>query len=118
MKFYTPNNFKNGRLLFNRFRNIDLTIVCVLGGLSVVSFLGYIQFARKVNLLILLATIIPGAIAFILTIKLTIKHNYMEYLWLKYQYKRSKQHYVWEGVYRFGIDISEERNSTDEKQSD
>ena len=115
MKFYTPNNFKNGRLLFNRFRKIDLAIVCISGGLSVISFFGYVQFARKINLLILLATIIPGVIAFILTIKLTIKHNYMEYLLIKYQYKRSKQNYVWEGVYRFGMDISEKRNTEDEK---
>lgn len=115
MVFFTPNNFKSGKLIFNRFRIIDLVIVIGLFALSFVSFFMYVQFAEKINYLILIGTLIPAAIAFFLTMRFPVQHNYLEYQKIKMKYYSSQKNFVWEGVYRFGINISKEKNHKADK---
>mgnify|MGYP003188502398 CR=1 FL=1 len=83
--FTSPRNFKQGRLIMNRFRLSDL-IMLIFG--AVFSFLGviiYIGFLNRFNIWIILLLLLPAVITYFLT---TLHFAF------------SNKRYIWEGIYK------------------
>lgn len=101
MVFYTPNNFKNGRLIFNRYRVIDIVVFIVA---LIVTFLMIIlsitQFSIY-NPIIIALMVFPAGVAFFLIQPFGVYHNFLEYFKLLYLFKSSKRNFLWEGIYKY-----------------
>lgn len=98
--FTSPRNFKQGRLIMNRFRLSDL-IMLVFG--AVFSFLGviiYIGFLNRFNIWIILLLLLPAVITYFLTTPAGIYHNNLEFLKVILHFAFSNKRYIWEGIYK------------------
>ena len=110
MTFNSPRNFKQGRLIANRFRWIDLIIAGIGIAASVIMIMIYITTLHGANDYIICALLAPGVICFVLVCPAGIYHNVLEFIIVMINYTRSIRLFVWGGVYK---NDSEEELSTD-----
>ena len=78
LRFNAPKNFKNGRLIGNRYRIIDLVIVLAGASLSALSLILYISVLHGHSLPAVVTMFIPGALRF----------------------AKARKNYLWEGIYK------------------
>lgn len=99
MELRTPRNFKNGRYIFSRYRLIDLFIM--ITGLMVSLGLSILVLShRKINIMLLILSILPGLIAFILTFNLKqVSFNLFELSKSSVAYLKRDKDLEWEGHY-------------------
>lgn len=103
MTFYSPNNFKSGRLIFNRYRKTDLLIFSVALVFSLSAIIISINVLKIYHPAILVLESIPAGFALFLIQPLNVYHNFLLYgLCIKNYLKRQKK-YKWEGIYNYEI---------------
>lgn len=100
MRFIAPRNFKQGRLIMNRYRISDLILMIVCSTFSLIVNIIYLTNSGKADLRIVVLIFIPGAMAYLLTMPCGIYHNNMEFLITLIRFYRSEKEYIWEGVYK------------------
>lgn len=108
MEFYTPKNFKNGKFLMNRFRKLDLLLLFIGLGMTVVLFYSSIislviyKYSVFFGLLFLLFSLLPlGIVILLVFIPTQVKHNLLEVIKIHFLYKKRKKSYYWGGVQHF-----------------
>lgn len=104
MNFYSPNNFKNGRLIFNRYRMKDLLIFAIALIISILSIIITLNVFRIFHPILLFVEILPAVITFFLIQSLGIYHNFMLYFLCFFSYIERQKNYIWEGVYKYEIE--------------
>lgn len=103
MNFYSPNNFKNGRLIFNRYRKEDLFIFSVALAFSLLAIIMSINVLKIYQPIILVIEILPAGLAFFLIQPLGIYHNFLLYGFCVKNYLKRQKNYKWEGIYNYEI---------------
>ncbi|CAM4166839.1 hypothetical protein [Erysipelothrix aquatica] len=103
MRFYNPENFKQGQLLINRYYPKELAILIGSIITSVVLTVVIGVFAMSIGNKLLLAlmfilALIPVGAGFVLLNPLEGYHNAYQYFKLKIAYKGMQKKYMWEGV--------------------
>lgn len=102
MQFFSPKNFKKGRLIALKYRILDILIFLCGSLFSLIIVIGYFTLFNKYNIFILLLLLLPAAISIILTmIPFEVYHNLFEYLNLRIKFKRSQKNFIWEGIYKY-----------------
>ena len=91
LRFNAPKNFKNGRLIGNRYRIIDLVIVLTGASLSALSLILYISVLHGHSLPAVVTMFIPGA---------RVYHNNMVLLQVLIRFAKARKNYLWEGIYK------------------
>lgn len=104
MNFYSPNNFKNGRLIFNRYRIKDLLLFAAALIFSILAIIITLNVLRIFHPILLFIEIIPACIAFFLIQPLGVYHNFMLYFLCFLSYLEHQKNYIWEGVYKYEIE--------------
>lgn len=109
-QFTAPANFKQGRLIMSRFRKVDLAAVIICSGFSLVSVMVYVSMSRIINIGIVIAMLIPAALAYVLTLPCGMYHN--QWLWMKslISFGTHNNTYQWEGIYRKDDVIQDEKD--------
>lgn len=102
MIFYTPKNFKKGRLIALRYRPIDILIFACGASFSLITLIGYLMMFNKYSILILILLSLPvSSVIILVMIPFNQYHNMLEYLRLKIRFITSKRNYEWEGIYKY-----------------
>lgn len=102
LHFNAPKNFKNGRLIGNRYRVGDLVLLISCGIISALSLIIYISVMHGRDLFLVVMMFVPAALAYVLTLPSGgVYHNNMELLKMLLYYNRSKHSYQWEGIYKY-----------------
>ncbi|MCH1942425.1 hypothetical protein [Holdemania massiliensis] len=110
MTYYTPKNFKRGRLIFNRFRPIDLIVFGIGTAVSVISILFYLMGFDGKNPFIIGVLCVPATVTLTLVLPFQVYHNLMEFTLMLFVYFKSQKKFIWEGVYKY----EEEKAATDD----
>lgn len=97
MEFNTPKNFKQGRLIANKYRVIDIVLLLASILFTVTSIVTYLQLEGKHVAVVLLLTV-PVISILLLTIPHGIYHNYLVYLHVIFLYNKQEKHYIYKGV--------------------
>lgn len=101
LRFNAPKNFKNGRLIGNRYRIIDLVIVLAGASLSALSLILYISFLHGHSLPAVVTMFIPGALCYVITLPTGgVYHNNMVLLQVLIRFAKARKNYLWEGIYK------------------
>ena len=100
MRFVAPINFKQGRLIMNQYRVSDLILLAVCTAFSFIFTIIYLTNVGKADLRIIVLILMPGMIAYLLTMPCGIYHNNLFFLITLIHFYRSKKEYIWEGVYK------------------
>ena len=103
MKFYNPENFKQGQLLLNRYNPKEVVILFLGVLVTVVLVMVVGNFAigsGNIPLLIILflVSLLPAGASFFLMNPYAGYHNAFYYFKLKLTYKNMQKNYMWEGV--------------------
>jgi len=113
MTFNCPKNFKQGRLIANRFRWIDLIIAAIGITFSLIAIMTYISAFHGSSAIIICALLIPGVLTVVLISPAGIYHNVLEFLIVMISYLRSEKYYIPGGIYK---NDSEDEPSTDDEE--
>ena len=92
-QYLIPANAKRGRLIFNMFRLVDIWIIAggaLITGLLVVIF-------QTHNILVMIAELLPLAIALLLVVPIDNYHNVLVFLQEIYVFLVSQKKYRWRG---------------------
>lgn len=111
MNFNCPRNFKQGRLIANRFRVSDLILASSGISISVLSVMICIT-AGVSNAYVICSLLLPGIICFVLVCPTGIYHNFLVFITIMIRYGLSPKLFVWEGIYKYD---SKNRLSTDDE---
>jgi len=103
MNFYSPNNFKNGRLIFNRYRIQDLILFCISLIFSILAVIITLNQFKLYHPVILVLEILPACVAFFLIQPLGVYHNFLLYGICAYQFFKRERNYKWEGICTYEI---------------
>jgi hypothetical protein len=98
--FTAPKNFKQGRLIMNRFRLSDLLLVVAGAAISVLGMIIYVAVLEQFNLIMFVILLLPAVITFFLTLSAGIFHNNLEFMKIVLKYSLSNKNYIWEGIYK------------------
>lgn len=102
LRFNAPKNFKNGRLIGNRYRISDLILLIVCGIASALSLIIYISVLQGRNFVIVVLLFVPAALGYVLTLPSGgVYHNNIELLKIIFAFNTSKKTYKWEGIYKY-----------------
>ena len=113
MQFHSPKNFKRGRLIFNRYRPIDLVFAGGTITVTLVAEMIYLLFLNGSNLGILFLLTLPAIIGVCLLIPFEIYHNPIQMIQLYLLFQKRQRFYQWEGFYYDDIRKKEEKAGTD-----
>ncbi|MCH4019996.1 MAG: hypothetical protein LKE61_03885 [Erysipelotrichaceae bacterium] len=99
-QFTAPANFKQGRLIMSRFRKVDLAAVIICSAFSLIAIMVYVSTSKSINVGLIIAMLIPAALAYVLTLPCGIYHN--QWLWIRslFSFGMHNNTYQWEGIYR------------------
>ncbi|MBW9213112.1 MULTISPECIES: hypothetical protein [Terrabacteria group] len=112
MEFIVPKNFKSGRLIMNRFKPIDLTLLISTLIFSFLTSITYVAMVGNlVHVEVIVFLILPSAIVFFLTMPFGINHNLFIFLRIVILYIKKKKEYYWEGIARY--EVREDEKETD-----
>lgn len=103
MTFYTPNNFKGGRLIFNRYRYQDLLIFATTLSFSLLAIIIAITQFEIYNIIVICILVFPALIGFFLVQPLGVYHNFLMYGLCAYNYLKTPKNYIWEGIYKYEV---------------
>ena len=98
--FNAPKNFKQGRLLFNRFRPVDLAVNIGCVCFSLLSTLIYLTKYEDISIQIVLLFIAPAVLSLCLTIPCGVYHNILTALVNEIKFQTKNNTYIWEGIYK------------------
>lgn len=103
MKFYNPENFKQGELLLSRYYPKELAVlllsIIVSVGLTILVGTATIGSGNPLLLsLLFILAIVPAGLAFFLLNPLEGYHNAYYFLKLKAMNKKTQKDFMWEGV--------------------
>ena len=103
MKFYNPDNFKQGSLILGRFKARELVYLLVSMIVSVILIIVIGQaLIGLVNPMILMFFVIlallPVGLAFFFKTPKTGYHNALYYFKIKMRFKKTQRKYMWEGI--------------------
>ena len=110
MQFNCPKNFKQGRLIANRFRWSDLIIAGSGMTCSIFMVLFYINTMKGSSAYIILGLLAPALICCCLVCPTGLYHNLLEFLSVMMGTAMMTRLYVWGGIYKYD---SKEKLSTD-----
>jgi hypothetical protein len=113
MSFNCPKNFKQGRLIANRFRWIDLIIAGIGIIFSLIAIMTYITAFSGRSAYIVCALLLPGVLTVVLISPAGIYHNVLEFLIMMIRYLMSDRYYIWGGIYK--NDSEQETSTYDEE---
>lgn len=77
MRFYTPKDFKKGRLIFSKYRPIDLIALIATAICFLTLTLAYLLSGLEINVLIIVLLLLPIGVAFILLMNFGVYHKYI-----------------------------------------
>ncbi len=100
MQFQAPRNFKQGRLIFSRFRPIDLAFFIGTTLFSVLAIIIYCNSFEEISVAVVLILFIPCALGFTLTLPAGLYHNSLVLLAEAIRFFTTSHTYVWEGIYK------------------
>lgn len=107
MQFIAPKNFKNGRLIQGRWRLWELVAMLITIAISSLSVITYATIGGK-NIALIIALLLPSAIAWIGTMNNGIYHNVFTLIATHIRFLKKKKIYIWEGVHLTDDDQAEE----------
>lgn len=113
MTFNCPKNFKQGRLIANRFRWIDIIIAAIGITFSLIAIMTYITVFKGRSAYIICALLLPGVLTVVLISPAGIYHNVLEFLIMMIRYLLSDRYYYWGGIYK--NDSDDETTTYDEE---
>lgn len=99
MQFNSPKNFKKGRLIYNRYRPVDLLVGGIAIALTVISEMIYLLVLNGQSIGILALLCFPALIGVCLLIPFEIYHNPLEMIRLYLVYRKKTKRYIWAGIY-------------------
>lgn len=100
MEFQAPRNFKQGRLIFSRFRPIDLAFFIGTTLFSILAIIIYCNSFEEINVVVILLLAIPCALGFTLTLPASLYHNSLVLISQSIHFLITNHTYVWEGIYK------------------
>lgn len=100
MIFNAPKNFKQGRLILNRYRPIDLTVLLICSAVSLVSIIFYVSVLQGSFVPLIVLMLVPAGLSFVLTMPLGIYHNCYVFLKTMLLFNTKNHTYLWEGIYK------------------
>jgi uncharacterized membrane protein len=103
MNFYSPKNFKNGRLIFNRYRVQDILLFSLTLVFSLLSVIITLTQFRVLNIALIVLELLPACIGFICVQTLSVYHNFMIFAQCYFNYRRTPKRYIWEGIHKYEI---------------
>ena len=101
MRFYTPKDFKKGRLIFSKYRPIDLIVLIATAICFLTLTLAYLLSGLEINVLIIVLLLLPIGVAFILLMNFGVYHNILTYLYLLINFKSTSHKYIWGGIRKY-----------------
>ena len=100
VQFNAPSNFKNGRLIANRFRVIDLIIAITGVTVSILLLNRLLRATSQAKIGWILLMLLPGVAAMILVSPAGRYHNILTFIQVFLTFATDKKKYIWEGVHK------------------
>ncbi len=101
--YIIPKNFKSGKYLFNRYKPVDLIILCGCSSIGLFIIISMIFVASEMkNFIIAITSIIIGLLiisaGFLLTINIPYYHNVLGKIKCIIRFFTKTKEYKWKGV--------------------
>ena len=102
MTFTSPKNFKNGRLIANRYRVIDIVIASICFLIPFIAIWAYVVLFNGRSIPFILFVLFPPLIVgMCFLIPSTMYHNVATRFWIILMHRIKRRTYIWEGVYYY-----------------
>ena len=101
MQFRNPKPFKDGELIFNQYRTVDLLMLISGCALSLVLLYTSVSILPQGTIMMIgvVIAMLPAGLGLVLTGKHHGFHNFYEFIKIASRfYRHTKRKYMWEGV--------------------